>query len=101
MRINQTLALAVAISIGLADAALAAKGGGSFLPPPRITGSTPPVGAPGMDNGIGYGVGQGPASPGLVRGANVNGAGVGTNPTLEGGLGAGTGMVPKPAGQGF
>lgn len=100
MRINQTLALAAAISIGLANAPFAARSGGVFLPPPRITGPTMPIGAPGMDNGIGYGVGNTP-SPGTVRDANASGAGVGTNPTLQGGLGAGTGMVPKPVDQGF
>ncbi len=103
MRIHQSLALAAVISIGLANAAFAAPGSSrSFvLPPPRLNGPAAPIGAPGMDNGIGYGVGNGPASPGLVRGADVNGAGVGTNPALQGGLGAGTGMVPKPVGQGF
>jgi hypothetical protein len=98
MRINQTLALAAAISIGLANAAFAAKGGAAVPFLPHATTTVPA--APGMDNGIGYGVGNTP-SPGTVRGANASGAGVGTNPTLQGGLGAGTGMVPKPAGQGY
>jgi hypothetical protein len=99
MRINQTLALAAAISIGLANAAFAARSGAAvpFLLPHTTT--TVPA-APGMDNGIGYGVGNTP-SPGTIRGANASGAGVGTNPSLQGGMGAGTGMVPKPAGEGY
>jgi hypothetical protein len=97
MRINQSIALAAAISIGMANAAFAKGGSGFFLIPHTIT--TAPA-APGMDNGIGYGVGNTP-SPGQVLGANASGAGVGTNPTLQGGMGSGTGMVPKPAGEGY
>ncbi len=101
MRMSHSIALAAAISIGLTNATLAARGGaGAAFLPPRLTPPGLAPAAPGMDNGIGYGVGNMP-SPGTVRGANASGAGVGTNPNLQGGLGTGTGVVPKPVGQGF
>jgi len=64
------------------------------VPPPAVA---PP---PGMINGIGSGFGEQPNRNGTVRGAGADGAGVGRNPALHGGNGPGTGMVPKPVGQG-
>jgi len=75
-------------------------GNGALLAAPPLL---PPAGAsppPGMINGIGSGFGEQPNRNGTIRGAGADGYGVGRNPALHGGHGSGTGMVPKPVGQG-
>jgi len=55
---------------------------------------------PGMINGIGPGFGEQPNRNGTISGAGADGSSIARNPALYGGKGSGTGMVPKPAGQG-